>query len=482
MEDRLQLSAPRKTLAKSMSFVDYVALGLGTIVGIGWVILAGNWLARGGPMGAILGFVIGGFILLAVGQCYAELAPAIPVAGGAVAYAYRAFGDGASFLAGWFLSFAYITVCPFEAVAIGWLLEYLVPSLRGCTLYTVGDSQVSLLSLSAGILTTLFIIVLNFHGVRDTARFQTISASIMIGCALIFVVVALLKGSFQNMRPLFAGGASKWAPVGSTLAVLGIVPFFMSGFDAIAQGSEESGKHLNPKNIGKAVLISILAGAMFYASVLLALSVCLPWKEAIKLEMPTADAVRVAFSYDWVARLVLLAAFLGLLTSFNGCFLAGCRVVFALGRGGLLPKWFGSVSSRHKTPVNAILFVGMITLMGTFVGKSSLNPIVNVGSLAYVCGWLMTCLSAIRLRKIAPQLERPYRVKKKPVLHLGAVVAAALIILMIAPGSAAQLSWPSEFAILSSWMVLGFLGYRWRRAAKDMSKEARAYQILGEYR
>jgi APA family basic amino acid/polyamine antiporter len=472
----------RKTLARSMSYGDYVALGLGTIVGVGWVVLAGDWLVRGGPLGAILGYLIGGLILGAVGLCYAELAPALPLAGGAVAFSYKAFGTRTSFLTGWFLSFAYITVCPFEAVAIGWIMESLFPSLRHHALYSVGDQEVSLVSIAAGVVSILLIAAINYRGIRSTARFQTYSTALMIGCAAIFVLVALLKGSFSNMKPLFAGNGSVAAGFGSVLAVLGIVPFFMSGFDTIAQGSEESGKQIDPRNIGRAVLISIAAGALFYAVVILALSVCLPWKESVRLDMPTASAFKVAFGYGWAQKLVLFTAFLGLVTSFNGCFLAGCRVLFAMGRGGLLPRALGDVQGRYKTPHKAIMFVCLISLIGPFLGRMSLNPIVNVGSLAYVCGWFMTCLSAVRLRRFAPDLHRPFRVKRRLFLYLGTLVSGALILLLIVPGSSAQLRWPLEYAILATWMLVGFIGYRWRRASKDMDEQERAYQILGEYR
>jgi amino acid permease len=66
----------RKVLAKALSFKNYVGLALGSMIGVGWVIVAGDWLVKGGPLGAILGFIIGGLLLIAVGKCYAELTPA----------------------------------------------------------------------------------------------------------------------------------------------------------------------------------------------------------------------------------------------------------------------------------------------------------------------------------------------------------------------------------------------------------------------
>ena len=82
----------RKRLAKAVSYKDYIGLGLGTIVGIAWVIIAGEWLLKGGPLGSILAFLIGGLLLTLIGLCYAELTTAIPVAGGEIAFSYKAFG------------------------------------------------------------------------------------------------------------------------------------------------------------------------------------------------------------------------------------------------------------------------------------------------------------------------------------------------------------------------------------------------------
>jgi len=208
----------------------------------------------------------------------------------------------------------------------------------------------------------------------------------------------------------------------------------------------------------------------------------MPWQETIKYEMPTANAFQAAFGYAWATKLVLFAAFLGLITSFNGFFIAATRIIFAAGRGGLLPHWLGQVDEKHQTPRNAILFIGGITVISPFIGKSSILPMVNVGSLAFISGWFITCLSAIRLRKTAPEMRRPYRVKHKVNMYLGALISGLLIIFMVFPGSSAQLKWPLEYIIFAAWIILGYLGYRLRRAKKDMTEEERAYQILGSYR
>lgn len=480
VEVRLDMGkSERKSLDKVMTLKDYVSLGLGTMVGISWVIYAGVWIAKGGPLGAMLGFVLGGLLLIYVGKCYAELTPAIPVSGGGMAFAYKAFGTGAAFLVGWLLCFLYINVSPFLTVAIGWLFEVIFPFARTDPLYAVGDYTVTLSAIYSGVLVGFILLVMNYRGAKLSARFQTISTTLMLVCAAVFIVVALIKGSFSNLLPLFAGQGTLGSSIAATVAVLAIVPYFMAGFDTISQAAEESGRRMNPKDLGKAVIISIIAGFMFYTLITLALCLCMPWREAINYDMPTATVFEIAFGYVWAAKLVLFAAFLGLITSLNGCIIAGSRVLFAMSRGGLLPKWLGETHERYLTPKNAIFFIGIITVLGPFVGRSILSPVVNVGSLAFMAAGVVTCYAVIALRRKAPDMKRPYEIRHKSTIYLGVFISVVLVLLLVLPKSPSQLHWPTEYLIFVAWMIIGFVAYRQRQRKKDLSEKERAYQILG---
>jgi APA family basic amino acid/polyamine antiporter len=472
----------RKVLARVISYKNYVGLALGSMIGIGWVIAAGDLLTKGGPLGVILAFMFGGLLLITIGKCYAELTPALPLAGGELAFSYKAFGNFPSFVTTWFLAFAYIAICPFETVSIGWLFDYIAPELQSAPLYTVGGYPISLSSIIPGLSIGLIIIAINYFGIKFSAVFQTVSTALIFLCVIGFTVAAFTKGSFSNMQPFFARQGDWTAAPLSVFAVLGIVPFFMSGFDTIPQAAEESGLKVNPKDLGKAVIVSIFVGTIFYVIVIIDLSICLPWQEVVEFDMPIAEVFRRVFGHEWIARLVLFAAFLGLITSLNGFFIAATRIVFSAGRGGLLPKWFAEIDKKHHTPKNAIWFVGFLSLVGPFIGRSAILPIINVGSLAFVCAWFITCLAAIRLRKTAPDLKRPYKVKNISTLYIGAIISAGLVLLLIVPGSSAQLAWPLEYLILAAWLVLGFAFFFFRQKAKDMTKEQRDYQILGDYR
>src|SRR4030081_4000109 len=124
-------------LARKLRFADYFALAFGTMVGVGWLVVMDDWLARGGPLGAVLGFAIGGVLLLPVGYVYGQWVERLPDAAGEAAYTAQVFPPAVSYFTGWMMLLAYFIVCPWEAVAVGKLAAYIFPSLNSFELYRV---------------------------------------------------------------------------------------------------------------------------------------------------------------------------------------------------------------------------------------------------------------------------------------------------------------------------------------------------------
>ena len=93
-------------LARKLRIADYFSLGWGTMVGVGWLVVMDDWLTRGGPLGGILGFAIGGVLLLPIGYVYGKLVMAMPDASGEVAYTASIFPQPVSFFTGWMMMLA----------------------------------------------------------------------------------------------------------------------------------------------------------------------------------------------------------------------------------------------------------------------------------------------------------------------------------------------------------------------------------------
>src|SRR5438477_5765873 len=220
-------------LARKLRVTDYFTLGWGTMVGVGWLVVMDDWLQRGGPLGGILGFAIGGSLLLPIGYVYGKLVSAIPDASGEVAYTARVFPRAVSFATGWMMMLAYFIVCPWEAVAVGRIAAYIFPSLNSMQLYSVAGKPVFLPRLIIGLSLTGLLTILNYRGIRFSATFQNWTAFGTLALFVIFVSFGVAKGSTQNFPPLFTHGEFV-----SVLLVLQIVPYFMTGYECLAKSAE----------------------------------------------------------------------------------------------------------------------------------------------------------------------------------------------------------------------------------------------------
>ena len=116
----------RASLAKTLGRGDVWALAFGSIVGWGWVMLAGSWVTLAGTVGAIIAFIVAIVFCSIIGMAYAELTPAIPLAGGSLVFAYRAGGYTFGWISAWAMCFAYVAVASWEGPAFGSAIDYLV--------------------------------------------------------------------------------------------------------------------------------------------------------------------------------------------------------------------------------------------------------------------------------------------------------------------------------------------------------------------
>src|SRR3982074_2841952 len=173
-------------LARKLRLADYFALAFGTMVGVGWLVVMDDWLGRGGPLGAILGFAIGGLLLLPIGYVCGLWVERLPDAAGEAAYAAQVFPKAVSYFTGWMMLLAYFIVCPWEAVAVGKLAAYIFPSLNSFELYRVAGGHRFLPRLVLGVGLTVFLAVLNYRGIRWSASFQNWTTAIVL---LLFVLL-----------------------------------------------------------------------------------------------------------------------------------------------------------------------------------------------------------------------------------------------------------------------------------------------------
>src|SRR5207248_10101271 len=149
-------------------------------------------------------------------------------------------------------------------------------------------------------------------------------------------------------------------------------------------------------------LMALLVGVLFYTIVIAAVGYAAPWKQLTSESFMTAVAFERAVGSRWIVSIVLTAALLSLLKVFNGNFIASSRLLFAMGRRGLLDNRVAEIHPRNQTPSVAVVCIGLATAVCMFLGDAILVPISEVGSVASATGWLAACAAYLRMGPAPP--------------------------------------------------------------------------------
>jgi amino acid transporter len=281
---------------------------------------------------------------------------------------------------------------------------------------------------------------------------------------------------------MFSGENSGSITAGISM-VLVTVPFWFVGFDTIPQAAEEAKDSISAKTIGLLIPVSIVAAVCFYILIIISTSIAAPWNDILSDKLPTAKAFGIATHSPFLVKLILVTALVGLLTSWNGFFLAGTRVLFAMGRGKIIAPFLGNSHMKYRTPHNAVIFSGIVTFLASLMGSGAMVTFVNVGSLCIVIAFLGVSSSFLTLRNKFPDLNRPFVAPGGKILGIIGVVGSLCILsIMVFPSSPVSLTWPLEWVIFLSFFILGMLFWIFSAKSRNsVSKKERDYLILEKF-
>lgn len=437
-------------LKRALSTLDSYALGFGAMIGFGWVVLTGGWLEDAGTLGAVIALTTGGLIMMVVALVYAELTSAMPKAGGEHHYLMRGLGARWSFAGSWGITGGYVTIVAFEAVALPRTIGYVFPGINQGFLWSAFGSDVYLLWALIGSLAAVAITAINYVGIKAAGILQTfvILFLLIVGALLIFG--SGLNGSVSNMEPFFTNTAG-------IFTVLIVVPFLFVGFDVIPQTAEEL--RMSPRKIGKLIVVSVAIATAWYIMTALTTASSMPLDQLLDSELATADAMGALFGGQLMANVLIAGGVAGIITSWIAMLIGASRLMYAMGKAGMLPRWFSKIHPRHQTPSNAILFIGGLSVLAPFLGAGALGWLVDSGSPSIVFTYLMVCVVFLKLRRKEPGMDRPFTTGRgslgTAIGILGVVLTAALLSLYI-PGMPASIH-PVSYLLLTGWWVLGMV-------------------------
>jgi APA family basic amino acid/polyamine antiporter len=444
-------------LRKRLSARHLVGFGIGVVIGTGIFTLTGVEAKQAAGPAVVISFAIAGVVALLAALCYAELASAVPTAGSAYSYAYATAGELVAWIIGWdlFLEFALGAA----SVARGWSsyvgnLLHLPTTLFGeAAPFNLGAALIVV------VLTGIAIV-----GIRESARFT--GGLVIVKVAICVFVIA--AGAFfvrgGNLSPFIPPGHSSPSTgglgqplihaiaglqpavfgVGGMLTAAAVVFFAYTGFESVANLSEETKKPSRDLPLG--LLGTLGISTLLYIGVSLVVVGMVDYRK-IDVGAPIANAFdQVGLS--WAAVLVDIAAVAGLTSVILVDLVTVSRIGFAMGRDGLLPPAVAKVSPRTGTPVRlTLIYAAAVFVLASFVKLTTLADLVSIGTLF---AFVLVSLAVPVLRRKRPQLHRPFRVPLSPVLPIVSALACLYLMLNLSV---------ETWIRLGVWLLIGLVIY-----------------------
>lgn len=426
-------------LHRVLTAFDLTLLGVGAIIGAGVFVLTGVAAATKAGPAVTLSYVLAGLAALFSALSYAELATSVGGSGSAYNYAYTSFGELFAWIIGWALLLEYtISV---STVSLGWS-GYIINGLEAINIHLPPmlykePSAGGLINLPAVLiiaaLTTLLCI-----GVKQSARINAIVVLIKLLTIAFFIAIAIGSVKTQNWANFFPFGYE-----GVTKGAA-IVFFAYIGFDALSTTAEEC---INPqRDLPIGIIVSLVFCTIIYV-IVAALLTGIAHYSTLDVPSPVSDAL-LHIGHPIAAGVIAVGAIAGLTSVMLVMYYGLTRIIFAISRDGLLPRFFSEVNHNTKTPIKNIIFMGIIiALIAGFVPLADLAELVNIGTLT---AFMFVCLGVMMLRKQHPNLHRPFKLPLNPLIPMLGIILCVYLMINLS-----SITW-HRFV---TWMLIGLIVY-----------------------
>jgi ethanolamine permease len=412
-------------LKKTLGPLTLWGLGVGYVISgeyFGWNL----GLPAGGSLGLLIAFLIITTMYVTFVFSYAELACAIPRAGGGFVYGIRGLGHFGGYLTGVAQVIEFVFAPPAIAMAVGANARIWMPDL---------DPR------AVAIVCYLLFTLLNMWGVQQAATFELFVAVLAVGEILLFAGLVGPSASVAHFT------ANAW-PHGWTgcFAALPFAVWFYLGIEGVANVAEEA---RNPQRdvaigFGSAILTLVVLSSTVMIS---AIGVG-GWERVVyepgdlttgpdgtvivAADAATSDSplplalTQILTPNHPMSHLLIGIGGLGLIASLNGIILIAGRAIFEMGRIGFLPRLLGMASARTHTPVAALAANFCIGVTSILLADT--NSLITLAALGAVTLYPLSMQTLINLRSSEPELPRPFRTPCYPVFPRIAQVLSLLVL------------------------------------------------------
>ena len=402
---------PGAHLRRSIGLWQLSSIGIGATVGTGIFFVLSTAVPEAGPA-VILSFVIAAVTAGLTALCYAEMASAIPVSGSSYSYAYATLGEGVAFGVGVCLLMEYGVSA--SAIAVSWA-EYLNKfldlafgvQLPAALSAAPGGDAGGDFNLPAVVLVALVCFLL-VRGVSESVKVNTAMVAVKICILVLFVAIGLTGFHSGNLTPFMPLGIS-----GVQVAASSIF-FSFIGLDAVSTAGEEV---RNPRRtLPLAIIISLVVVTLLYIGVAVAGIGAQSWTKFDGQEAGLAQILQDVTGQSWPALVFAFGAIISIFSITLVVIYGQTRILYSMGRDGMLPRKFAYLSPRTGTPVWNTLVVGVgVSMLAAFIPLKVLADITSLGTLV---AFSVVSVGVVILRRTQPDLPRGFRVPGYPVVPL----------------------------------------------------------------
>jgi APA family basic amino acid/polyamine antiporter len=454
-----EASDSEKGLRRTLNAKNLVALGIGAIIGAGLFSLTGIAAAANAGPAITISFVIAAVGCAFAGLCYAEFASMIPVAGSAYTYSYATMGEFIAWIIGWDLVLEYALGA--ATVGVSWsryFLELLnkynihLPHSLLCSPWEtlkLGDGTVidgGMINLPAILIVALLSLLL-MRGTKESALVNNVLVVLKVAVVLLFIILGWNFINPENYNPYIPANTGIYEQFGWTGIATGaaVVFFAFIGFDAVSTAAQEAKNPQKDMPIG--ILGSLIICTILYVLFAHVMTGLVNYKEFAGDAKPAATAFAVT-GYSFLQDGLIIAILAGYTSVILVMLMGQSRVFYSMSRDGLLPRFFGQVHPKFRTPYKTnLFFMVFVSLFAGFVPVSDLGHMVSIGTLL---AFSLVCAGVIIMRKTMPDIPRSFKVPFVPLIPLLGIGVCAYL----------MYSLPSEsWYRLLMWMGLGVIIY-----------------------
>jgi APA family basic amino acid/polyamine antiporter len=406
-------------LRRSIGLFQLTLFGVGATIGTGIFIVLTQAVPVAGPA-VIWSFVMAGVVAGLTAICYAELASAVPVSGSSYSYAYATLGEGIAMVVAACLLLEYGVSA--AAVAVGWS-QYLNELFDNLFSFTIPDSisqapeQGGVFNLPA-VLLILMCTALLIRGASESAKVNAVMVLIKVGVLILFIAVGVTGWDSNNL--------SDFSPFGldGITSAAGIIFFSYIGLDAVSTAGEEV---KNPrKNMPLAILFALITVTSLYVLVTVVAVAAQPFGAFEGQDAGLSAILEHVTGSTWPATVLAAGAVVSIFSVTLVVIYGQTRILFAMGRDGMIPPLFHRVNPRTLTPVPATIIVAIVVSL--LAGVLPINFLAEMTSIGTLVAFLVVSVGVIVLRYTQPDLPRGFKVPLFPLIPLGSIAGCIWII------------------------------------------------------